>query len=127
MAKSKSKQKAFLRAVAEAARNDRPMPEHPLPETQREIEQAGSVAAWIKQSPARLRQFNHFMVAVLGKNKRGKIKIPRKKRRGKWPRELRSKVKGYRRPQNQSRSFRPPPLSAGMPGNEETDPGPHKR
>jgi hypothetical protein len=127
MATSKSKQRAFLLAVAEAARNDCPMPEHPLPEMQRAIEEAGGVVAWIKQSPPRLRQFNSCMVAVLGKSKRGKIKIPRKKRRGKWPLELRSKVKGYRRLQNQSRSFRPPPLSAGMPGNEETDPGPHKR
>jgi hypothetical protein len=81
---AKSKQKAFLLAVAEAARNNRPMPAHPLPDVQRAIEEAGSVEAWIKQSPARLRQLNSCMVTVLGRTKRGKIKIPRKQRRGKW-------------------------------------------
>jgi hypothetical protein len=40
------------------------------------------------------------MVAVLGRTKRGKIKIPVTQRIGRWPPELRSKVKGYRKPKN---------------------------
>jgi hypothetical protein len=51
-----------------------------------------------------------------------KIKIPTKNRI--WPPELRAIVKGYERPRSTGGdTIRSSPLSAGMPGNEETDPG----
>jgi hypothetical protein len=60
-----------------------------------------------------------------GKTKTGKIKVPLRNKIGRWPAELRSKVRGYRRPKKTG--WIESGLSAGMPGNEDTDPGPTKR
>ena len=119
-----NKEMWFLQIVAEAALANRPLPLHPTKNIQIAIEGAGGVAQWIKQNSTRLRQFNKCM-AALSKTKKGKIKIPLKQRIGRWPRELRPNVKGYQRPDSTGGdSIKPSPLSAGMPGNEETDPGP---
>jgi hypothetical protein len=117
-----AKHETFLRAAAESTVRKSAVPPHPVAEVREEIKKAGGVRLWIKQSKTRLRHFSKYLNAYLGKTKDGKIKIPVTHRRGRWPKALRSSVKGYSgRPSTTSGR-----LSAGMPGNEETDPGPYK-
>jgi hypothetical protein len=121
--RAKIKEREYLRDVAEAIVANRPLPLHPTKRGQIAIENAGGVAAWIRESATRLRQFDNCTV-FLTRTKHGKTQIPLKHGIEQWPRSLRPSVKGYRQPDSKGGdSIKPSPLSAGMPGNEETDPG----
>jgi hypothetical protein len=110
-------EKEYLRKVAIAAYRRRPIPPHPAGDGR--IAKAGGLEAWIKQSPARGREIVKCLKALA---KGDKIEIPTKNRI--WPAELRSVVKGYQRPKSDGGdTIKPSPLSAGTPGNEESDPG----
>lgn len=109
-------------ALAKTIRDKRPTIDPP-PEIRREIKQLGSIEAWVNLTGTRRKLFRETMAKVApGMSKQGEIKIAVKLRE--WPDDLQSTVKGYERQQMNIYSTRPVPLSAGTPGNEETDPGP---
>jgi hypothetical protein len=110
----KFRERDFLCALAEATLNKRPLPSHPARDGQIAIEKAGGVMEWIEQSLTRRLQFNEALRRLSWKRRRKNIVESPKRNKG-----LRSRRKG-------GGSIKPPPLSAGTPGNEETDPGPQR-
>jgi hypothetical protein len=119
-------EREFIEDVAKAKLAGRPPPPYPSVKDRLAIQKAGGVEKWIKQDGKRHHQFEKFIEKAEARANKEKKPAPLKIFEGPWPRELQYPIKGYRRPPSGGNSIKPSPLSAGTPGNEETDPGPFR-
>jgi hypothetical protein len=88
------------------------------------VKESGGVEKWIVQTPGLAEQIHSLEGEILDRARSGNLRL-RIVSDGKriWPKSLSSLVKpGHKRPSSPAGPIEIPQLSAGMPGNEETDP-----